>query len=504
MMLSSRHAIMAAFAVGLAGAAAPHAALAARPTTLTQALAEAYANNAMLQEARASLRATDEGVPTALSGWRPTIEIQAQAGRSNGVETLRNINPEAQIDSNLPPYASNTYKQDRTTDSAQITLQQDLWNGGKTTNSVREARNSVYSARALLLATEEQVFLQVVQAYVAVISQQQVLALQQSNVQVLERQLDATREQLQVGDSTETDVAQAQAAVAQAEAQLQIAVGQLQVDRETFRQLVGDYPGNLAPPQPLDLPVHSKAASAGAAAANNPTVVQAEFAQSAAKDAINVAFAALAPDVSVEAVGATQSTPDVFGSGTAENVRDAEILGNLTVPLYQGGAEYAAIRMARAKYQQAIGAVIDAKRTAVQQATAAWESLISSRQSIVSTNTAIKADAIALDGTERQQIVGTRTTLDVLNAQQLLLQAETQQVQNVANLVVYSYTIASAIGRLTSKDLALPVKEYDDLDYYDRVQYAGFGTGEAADAAAGLTPDGALAGASPQNTMPHD
>ena len=132
----------------------------------------------------------------------------------------------------------------------------------------------------------------------------------------------------------------------------------------------------------------------------------------------------------------------------------------------------------------------------MQQATQAWVGLVSSRAAIVSTNAEIKANAIALDGTEREQIVGTRTTLDVLNAQQLLLNSQVQQVQNIATLVDNSYTVAAAIGRLTATDLDLPVKQYDDQKYYDAVKYAGFGTGESADRAAGVAPDGTLLDAS--------
>ena len=137
---------------------------------------------------------------------------------------------------------------------------------------------------------------------------------------------------------------------------------------------------------------------------------------------------------------------------------------------------------------------------AYAQATQAWEGLVASQAAVYSTNAEIKANAIALDGTEREEIVGTRDTLDVLNAQQLLLQSQEQQVQNIANLVTESYTVAAAIGRLTATDLALPVNQYDDLKYYQSVKYAGFGTGEAADQNAGIAPDGSLLNV----TMPAD
>jgi outer membrane protein len=187
-------------------------------------------------------------------------------------------------------------------------------------------------------------------------------------------------------------------------------------------------------------------------------------------------------------------------SGPRTRLSGGSLLGELTVPLYQGGEEYAAIRQARAKAQQSFASVIDAERTAYAQATQAWEGLVASQAAVFSTNAEIRANAIALDGTEREEIVGTRTTLDVLNAQQLLLQSQDQQVQNIANLVTESYTVAAAIGRLTATDLALPINQYDDLKYYDSVKYAGFGTGEAADRKAGIAPDGRLTNV----TMPAD
>jgi outer membrane protein len=459
----------------------PRAVLAAPPETLTQALVEAYSNNTTLQEQRASLRATDEDVPTALSGWRPTVEVTGTAGRIVGSET-------EQVASILGGRTSEILAQNRDEAIGQVQLTQSIYSGGKVIDSTREAKNSVYSARAQLLATEQTVFLNVVNAYVTVITDQQVLALDENNETVLQEQLRATQDQFNVGEITVTSVAQAQASLAQAKEQVEVAVGNLQIAKENFRQLVGDYPGNLAPPQPLDLPVSSKEQAAAAATANNPNVIAAEFTDSANKDAVDVAFSALLPQLSVQASGFSESNP----SGPGSKLSGGEVLGELTVPLYQGGAEYSAIRQARAKEQQSFGAILDAQRTAYSQATQAWVGLVSSRAAIVSTNAEIKANAIALDGTEREELVGTLTTLDVLNAQQLLLNSQVQQVQNIATLVNNSYTVASAIGRLTATDLGLPVNQYDDLKYYKAVEYAGFGTGEAADKKAGIAPDGTL------------
>lgn len=469
--------------------AAPRAAHAAPPTTLTQALVEAYENNATLQEQRASLRATDETVPTALSGWRPTVTLSGTAGRISGYENVagNSLTALGAISS-----TNTRYPENRNESIAEATVTQPVYSGGKVIASTREAKNSVYAARAQLLATEQTVFLNVVTAYVTVITDEQVLALDQSNQTVLEQQLEDTNDQFRVGEITLTSVAQAEAALAQAKEQVEIAAGNLQIARENFRELVGDYPGKLAPPQPLDLPVRSKNSAADAAIANNPNVISAEFTDAANKDAVDVAYSALLPQVSLQASAFNESNP--VSPGTKLN--GGEVLGEVTVPLYQGGAEYSAIRQARAHEQQSFATILDMQRTAYAQATQAWVGLVSSRAAIVSTNAEIRANAIALDGTEREQLVGTRTTLDVLNAQQLLLNSQVQQVQNIATLVDNSYTVAAAIGRLTVTDLGLPVDQYDDLKYYDAVKYAGFGTGESADRAVGVAPDGTLLDAS--------
>ncbi len=459
----------------------------ALPSTLTQALVLAYNNNATLQSQRAVLRQADEQVPTALAGWKPTVQLQGTLGQVS--QTAKQ--PFSALDSSLGTYTLNEHFR---SSNDQATLTQPLYQGGKTTAATREAKNSVYAARATLLATEQTVFTNVVQAYVSVVEDKQVLALNQSNEAVLRQQLQDTTTQFNVGEITMTSVAQAQASLSQAIEQVQVSTGNLKIAEENFRQLVGVYPApELVAPQPLLLPVNTKVDLANTAVANNPNVIAAQFTDAAAKDAVNVAFAALMPTVSVQASAFHQT-----GQSAANTTLNGEsIIGQLSVPLYQGGQEYAAIRSARAKEQQSFAAILDAQRTAFYQGSQAWEAIVATRAAIVATNSEIKANAIALDGTEREELVGTRTTLDVLNAQELLLNSQVQQVQNIGTLVNNTYNAAAAMGRLTVRDLGLPVQEYDDLKYYNAVKYAGFGMGESADHDAGLAPDGSLLTATP-------
>jgi outer membrane protein len=475
------------FAVCAGLAALPLGAHADRPSTLTQALVEAYENNATLQEQRATLRATDEEVPSAIAGWRPTVELTGIAGRVVGqtIEPASTVNPfTGQIISE-----SVTLKEDRNEATGEANVTQPIYSGGKVIASTREAKNTVYAARAQLLATEQTVFLNVVNAYVTVITDAHVLALDESDESVLQQQLQDTNDQFNVGEITLTSVAQAQASLASAKEQVEVARGNLQIARENFRELVGSYPADdLVPPQPLALPVRSKTQASDAATSNNPNVIAAEFTDAANKDAVDVAFSDLLPNLSLQASAFSESNP----SGPQTQSTGGQVLGELTVPIYQGGSEYAAIRQARAREQESFAAILDAQRTAFAQATQAWEGLVATRAAIVSTNAEIKANAIALDGTEREELVGTRTTLDVLNAQQTLLNSQVQQVENIADLVNNSYSVASAIGRLTASDLGLPVDQYDDLKYYDSVKDAWVGTGEAADRKASVAPDGSL------------
>ncbi len=458
-----------------------------RPRTLTEALAAAYGNNPALQQQRANLRATDETVPRALSGWRPTVTINGTIGHLSG------LNSEAFPGTNAA--TGQTYLQHfripelRNEAAGELTVTEPIFNSGETVAKTGEAKNNVYAARAQLLAAEQKVFVDVVNAYVVVLTNRQILALDHSDRAVLKEQLRAVEDQYRVGDQTETSVAQARAALAQADAQVRIAAGNLKVANDNFRQYVGAYPAReLKPPQPLALPVHSKSALIKMAATNNPRMVAALFAENAAKEAVKVTIAALGPQVSVSASAFDNS--GVGGPHTRSNGGD--VLANLTVPLYQGGAEFAAIRQARDKLQAAYSDTVNARRQSVVQAVQSWESLQSSKATVQSLKEQVLADGIALDGTERQEIVGTSTMLDVLNAQQLLLQAQTQQIENVGNIVIDSYAVVAAMGRLTAGDLDLPVHHYDDLKYYRAVKHSLFGEGNAAYESVGISPNGDL------------
>ena len=440
---------------------------AAAPHTLAEALAATYSNQPALQAERAKLRATDENVPAALAGWRPTVVLAGTAGYGNGLARSYTRTFGSWLKS----------PSERDIGTAQATLTQPLYTGGKTQANVNRAKNQVMAERANLMAQEQTSFQNAVNAYVGVIQNQQLVELNQNNVQVLQRQLQATNDRFRVGEITRTDVAQAEAALAGAQAQLETAQGTLQTARGTFEQVIGYLPPDkLIEPQPLALPVHTEREAGAAAAVNNPTVIAAMFNDSAAKDAVDVATAQLLPQVSLQA-----QTFEQQNAGTRSSEANGyQIVAQVSVPVYQGGSEYAAVRQAKQSEQQTNRLVDDAKRTAVQNGVNAWDTLAAARAAAESTRAQIRANEVALEGVQREAIVGSRTTLDVLNAQQALLQSRTNLVQNLAQVVTASYQVAAAIGRLTARDLHLNVPLYDDTAYYKAVKDRWIGLGDYA------------------------
>ncbi len=434
------------------------------PHTLIEALAATYSNQPALQAERAKLRATDENVPAALSGWRPTVVLAGSTGYGDGMS--RAYSPTLHGVANV--------QTDRLIGTAQATVTQPIYTGGKTQANVNRSKNQVMAERATLIAQEQSSFNSTVSAYVGVIQTKQLLDLQINNEQVLAKQLQATNDRFRVGEITRTDVAQAEAALEGARASRETAEGNLQTARGTFQQFVGVFPPEgLVQPQPLALPVRSEQEAAAFAATNNPTVITALFNDAAAKDAVDVAFAALLPQISLQGQTFQQNNQ----GGRSTNANGYQVVAQLSVPLYQGGSEYAAVRQARQQQQQSSRLIDDARRTAVQNAVQAWDTLVAAKASADSTRAAIRANQIALEGVEREAIVGSRTTLDVLNATQALLQSRTTLVQNLAQVITASYSVAVSIGRLTARDMRLPVPLYDETAYYQAVKdrWAGLG-----------------------------
>jgi outer membrane protein len=425
------------------------------PHTLAEALAAVYSNQPALQAERAKLRSTDEAVPSALAGWRPQVVVAGGDGYGDGFTRTY-----------LPRQGYQNIQTDRLVGTAQATVTQPLYTGGRTQANINKAKNQVFAERANLINQEQTSFNSTIGAYVNVIETQQLLALQVNNEQVLAKQLQATNDRFRVGEITRTDVAQAEAALEGARASRETAEGNLQTARSTFQQFVGMLPpDDLVEPQPLALPVSSERAAADLASQNNPNVIGAMFNDAAAKDSVDAAFGQLMPQVSLQGQTFQQNN----ASGRSNSINGYQVLAQVSVPLYQGGAEYAAVRQAKQSQQQTSRQVDDAKRVATQNAIQSWDTLVAAKASADSSRAQIRANQIALEGVEREAIVGSRTTLDVLNAQQALLNSQVTLVQSLAQVITASYGVANAIGRLTARDLHLPVPLYDETAYYKAV-----------------------------------
>ncbi|WP_421990366.1 TolC family outer membrane protein [Roseococcus sp.] len=473
-----RFALLSATAAGIF-AGAPVSA-----QTMQEALASTYNNNPTLLSARAQLRAVDEGVPQALAGWRPTVVMagsagaadvrtrsQAQAFRPDGSFYWRD--PVGSVNGVTGPIPT-TLRQERTPASATVTLTQPIYRGGRTVAQTRQAENTVLAQRARLLAVEQQVLGDAVSAYIGMIQNAELLRLNINNEQVLVRQLQATNERFRVGEITRTDVAQAESRLAGARAARTQSEGTLQIARATFERVIGAAPQRLTNPQPLAVPVRSAAEAQAVAIANNPNVVSALFAAASSRDNIDVQVSVLLPQVSANAQAFrqdNQSTAHMRQTGGQATI-------NLSVPIFQGGAEHSAVRQARQQAQQSITQVDEQRRLAAQNASQSWEQLRSARSQVDSVRSQIRAAEIALDGVQREAIVGSRTTLDVLNAEQELLNARTSLVNALSTVITGSYSVAASIGRLTAQDLGLPVEVYDMTAYYNAVRNRWVGIGD--------------------------
>jgi TolC family type I secretion outer membrane protein len=435
----------------------------AKAEDLNGALSQTYLANPTLDAARAQLRSTDEGVPQALSGWRPTVIGQATAGAEWSHDGSKAGQNNLIIDRNRQFYPR-TYS---------LTLTQPVFNGFGTVSGTKAAENRVKSGRAQLLDIEQQVMFQAVQAYMSVVTDQSILDLRRNNEKVLQAQLQATNDRFQAGEVTKTDVAQAQSRLQGATADRIAAEGDLTAAKAVYRQVVGQEPLQLSLPNvPANLPLKEEDV-VGLAQQQQPQVIAAQFTVDATKDDIDTQFSELLPSVSVQG---SVSRSDEQASDR-DSTTEGTILGVLSVPLYQAGAPDSRVRQAKQIYQQARRQLDEARRSADQQAVAAWQALETAQAQIVSFEEQVRATDIALEGVRQEQSVGARTVLDVLDAEQESLNAKVNLVTAQTNLVIARFQVLQAIGRLNAKDLALNVPLYDPAQHYNQVRNKWWGTG---------------------------
>jgi outer membrane protein len=459
--LMSRAQLLASVAI----AALALAPAGARAETLEEALVSAYNTNPQLLAERASVRVADEGVPQALSGWRPTVQFTG----SLGYEHIENQPP---LGGTLLPKDN---LQPKTID---VNITQPLYQGGQTVARTAAAEDAVQSERARNAATEALVFFSVIQSYFDVLRDQSVVELNINNEQVLRRQLDATNDQFRVGSVTRTDVAQAEARLAAARASRQQAEGTLAVSRASFQRFVGHAPENLVQPTIHPVLPATRTEALAMAATKNPNVIAALFAEDSARATVAATRAQLLPSLNlVGDINRSEETATILKSRESTI---GSVLFRVTMPLYEAGGVYAQTRQAQERVAQSLGQTDDQRRLSVQAATQAWETIQSARASAYSLQATIRAAEIALEGVRQEATVGSRTVLDVLNAEQELFSDRVQLVQAQHDRNVAEFNLAQQAGTLGAVNLGLPVKLYDVNAHYKAVRnkWFGFGSGD--------------------------
>jgi outer membrane protein len=449
-----RHALGFALTLALGCGGAPDLALA---ESLAEALAAAYVNNPRINAERARLRATDEELARAQSGYRPTLFGTADWTMWQKTETA-------------PPSVN-----DGVTNPKVITLnaRQPIYQGGRTVNAVRQADAVILASREQLRGVEQQLFIEGVTAYANVIRDQAIFRLRQSNVEVLSEELRATEERFAVGEVTKTDVAQARARRAAAVSALDVAKSDLRSSIADYERVTGHAPMSLEEPAVRrDLIPSGVEEAIQIAESEHPDVVAAAFFERAAGYAVKTVEGELLPELNLEASYVDRIDPNRL----LDRQEQGTVVARLTVPFYQAGEVEARIRQAK---EERVGRLEDIEQARVQirsQVSSAWSQYVAAQSQIESDRVQVEAAQIALDGVREEEKVGQRTLLDVLDAEQERLNANVQLVSTKRNLIVASYTLIATIGRLTAVDLSLPIAQYDVEENYHEVNGKWWGT----------------------------
>jgi outer membrane protein len=431
--------------------------------TIEQALARAYANNPQLNAQRAIVRQADEGVPQALSGYRPNVSANASVGREY-TDIKQVIPPTPPLLTTSASFAAKGLSIPR---SVGATVNQTLFNGEQTANRVRAAESQVTMARETLRVMEQSVLLAAATIYMDVSRDSANLEVQQNNVRVLQRTLTDTRNRFAVGQVTDTDVAQSEAQLAAAEATMHGSESTLTTTRANYRRIIGVDPGNLSPASSVErMAPPTLPAAIAAGAAENPSVIAALYGVDVAQLQVKIAEGALFPTLAAQYNVQYGVFPQLL---TPHQFTDTVML-NLSVPIYQGGAEYSAIRLNKESLSQQrlnIDDVRDQTRANVVQF---WGQLQAAKAQIEAAQRQNDAAERALTGVRNEALAGQRTTQDVLIAEQALVNARQSLIVAQHDKVVASYSLLSAVGRLSAQTLGLPVPIYDPVVHYQQVR----------------------------------
>lgn len=457
---------LAALALALAAGAWP---LDAAAQSLADAMAQAYNGNPTLNAQRAQLRARDELLPQAYSNYRPFVTLDGNVGVQSSDTSESNWETE------IPGGAG-------------VSVVQPLYRGGRTVAEIGRANNLIQSERALLFDTEQLVLLDAVNVYLNVVRDQAVLDLARNNEEVIGRQLEATRDRFEVGEVTRTDVAQAEARLANGKADRVRAEGDLIASRASFRRVIGADPIALEQPPPLgNMPVNEIEAF-NIASNEHPSIIAAQYAELAARDDIRITEGTLLPEVNLR--GTVERAYNQSGFANRQDI--ASLRAEISIPLYTAGLNTSLVRENRQIAGQRRIEIDEQRRFVMEGVTQAWEDYLTAQAQIEAFQESVRAAEIALEGLQKEALVGSRTVLDVLDGEQELFEARVDLVVAQRDLVAATYGLQAALGRLTAGHLALPVDPYDFEANYNAVREKWTGT-EIEGGAPGLAADGAAA-----------
>ena len=424
------------------------AALAPAPGTaqsINETLTITYQSNPTLRAARAELRAVNEGVAQELSNWRPLVTLESSAGVQ-------------QIERDQPFDNSNT----RSPYDAELNVVQPLYRGGRTVAGTERAEQAVLAQRAFLKTVEQDVLFDAAAAYLDVWRDQSILQLTIKNEQVIARQLEASEDRFEVGEVTRTDVAQSESRLSRATAERIQAEGNLASSRAIFQRVVGVYPEILVQPDLLTGLPENLERLIEISIREDPRILQAIYDERAAQKSVRVAEGELLPSLQLRA-GLQHQDEFVNSDSTFQ---EARLMAELSVPLYQQGAVSSRVRQAKQIASQRRIEVDEIRLLAREDAIEAWESLQTAKAQIVSFKAQVSSTEIALEGVRQENLVGSRTVLDVLDAEQEVLDAQVSLVVANRDELLADFALKQAMGHLTAQAMALPVTIYDpEADY---------------------------------------
>jgi outer membrane protein len=424
--------------------------------SLDEALARAYRNNPTLRAERARQRGTDEQVSQAKSGWRPVVSSELSVAHRWDI----------QRGSNLFGARDQNYKTSESSPAtASIQISQPIFRGFKTVEGVKAAEANVEAGRQQLLSVEQEILFNAVQAYLNVIRDRKIQSLRQQNVKVLREQANAARQRFDVGEVTRTDVAQSNARVSQAQSEVASARAQLAASVASYVSVTGKEPGTLRMPKSIRVPSSLNEALAIAQKVN-PNILAAAYVADSAKHTIQVTKGDLLPEASVRA--GAQTTDDWSRDGGLQS--SFSVSGSVSIPIYEQGRVYSAVRQAKQDESRRRIQIIESTRSVREGVTSAWASLEASRLNIESAREQVSAAELAASGVREEYLVGSRSTIDVLNAQQEVLNARIALVAAERNQIVASYQVLGSIGKLTARHLRLRTEIYNPKRHYDKVK----------------------------------